>query len=168
MLISIGSNQGESLEIVPAAMAALEGFAQPGTFQRSRMWRTSPVDCPPGSGEFVNAAVCFEATAATTPETLLVQLKRLEHAHGRGCNPVHNAPRELDLDLLLFDSERRNTEKLTLPHPRAVERLFVLAPAAEIVPELRWPGLGMTVRELLDALETDEQVKPLVNHSRST
>ena len=61
----------------------------------------------------------------------------------------------------------RDAADFILPHPRAVDRLFVLAPAAEIVPELVWPGLSRTVSELLDALETDEQVTPLVDTPRS-
>ena len=149
-------------------MQSLEIFAQPGSLQCSRLWQTSPVDCPPESSLFVNAAVCFEALANVTPERLLVELKSLEREFGRGAKIVRNAPRELDLDLLVFNQERRNTQTFTLPHPRAVERLFVLAPVAEIAPGLRWPGMGTTVLELLIALETDEQVTPLDNTACST
>lgn len=168
VVIGLGSNQGQSREIVPRAMQALEIFAQPGSFQRSRLWQTSPVDCPADSDLFVNAAVCFEALAEVTPEGLLADLKALERDFGRGAKIVRNAPRELDLDLLIFNEERRDTQYFTLPHPRAVERLFVLAPVAEIVPGLRWPGMSTTVRELLDGLETDEQVTPLDNTASST
>lgn len=162
VLVGLGSNQGQSTDIVVAALRELERFAQPGTFLASSLWQTSPVDCPPGSGLFINAAAGFTPRPGLTPETLLKDLKALEKKYGREAPMVRNAPRELDLDLLLFDGERRDTDAFTLPHPRAVDRLFVLAPAAEIVPELRWPGFGKTVRELLDALETDEQVTPLV------
>lgn len=168
MLIGVGSNQGDSLEIVKRAINDLEQFARPQTFQCSRLWHTSPVDCPPDSGMFLNAAVGFEALADLTPEVLLGQLKDLERKYGRGEKLVPNAPRELDLDLLVFEDEVRDSETFCLPHPRAAERLFVLAPVAEIAPELRWPGIGETVRELLHKLETDEQVTPLDSHIRST
>ena len=163
MLIGLGSNQGPSMDVVPAAMQALEVFAVPGTLLRSRLWQTSPVDCPPGSDEFVNAAVSFEPVPGLTPEQLLKSLKALEVEFGRGRKLVRNAPRELDLDLLVFDEHTRNTEAFTLPHPRAVDRLFVLAPAAEIVPDMVWPGLDKTVQKLLDALETDEQAIPVTD-----
>jgi 2-amino-4-hydroxy-6-hydroxymethyldihydropteridine diphosphokinase len=167
VLIGVGSNQGDSLEIVKRAISELERFALPQTFRCSRLWRTSPVDCPPDSGMFLNAAVGFEARENLTPELLLRQLKDLERQFGRGDKVVRNAPRELDLDLLVFDEETRDTETFTLPHPRAVERLFVLAPVAEIAPELGWPGIGKTVRELLLILETDEQVTALDCHISS-
>ena len=144
-------------------MQALARFAEPGTMRCSRLWRTSPVDCPPGSGEFVNAAVCFEARQEWNPEALLGELKALEVEFGRGRKLVRNAPRELDLDLLVYDRHTRNTEAFTLPHPRAVDRLFVLAPAAEIAPDLVWPGTGQWIQELLDALETDEQAIPMAD-----
>ena len=72
---------------------------------------------------------------------------------------VRNAPRELDLDLLLFDGETRDTDHFTLPHPRAVDRLFVLAPAEEVLPDAVWPGTGRTIRTLRAELETDEAVE---------
>jgi 7,8-dihydro-6-hydroxymethylpterin-pyrophosphokinase len=98
---------------------------------------------------------------------LLRQLKDLERQFGRGDKVVRNAPRELDLDLLVFDEETRDTETFNMPQPPAVERLFVLAPVAEIAPELGWPGIGKTIRELLLILETDEQVTALDCHISS-
>ncbi len=165
VLIGLGSNQGQSAQILIAALRELERFALPGTFVASSLWQTSPVDCPPGSDAFINAVAAFSAREGLTPEDLLRELKALERKYGRSAAVVRNAPRELDLDLLVFDAEMRDTELFTLPHPRAVDRLFVLAPAAEIAPELRWPGLDHTIRELLDALETDEQVTPLADLS---
>lgn len=167
VLIGIGSNQGDSLEIVESALVELQQFALPQTYRCSRLWRTTPVDCPPESGMFLNAAVGFDPRESLTPESLLRQLKDLERQYGRSNEVIRNAPRELDLDLLVYDGEVRDTETFTLPHPRAVERLFVLAPVAEIAPELIWPGIGETVRELLHKLETDEQVTPLDSHTRS-
>ncbi len=141
-------------------MARLGSFAR-GEVRRSNLWQTSPVDCPPGSGDFINAAAAFEPAKGLSPEGLLEALKALEREYGRDVAPVRNAPRELDLDLLLFGAEVRNTEHFTLPHPRAVNRLFVLAPAAEIVPDAVWPGTERTIRSLLAGLETEEVVRRL-------
>ncbi|HAL41562.1 MAG TPA: 2-amino-4-hydroxy-6-hydroxymethyldihydropteridine diphosphokinase, partial [Gammaproteobacteria bacterium] len=119
VLVGLGSNQGESTEIVIAAMHALARLAQPGSVRSSSLWRTSPVNCPPESGDFINAAVVFDALPDLTPEMLLSRLKTLEREFGRAERYQRNAPRELDLDLLLFGSERRQSEHFTLPHPRA-------------------------------------------------
>lgn len=164
ILIGVGSNQGDSPQIVEQAMQRLAEFAH-GTLRQSSLWRTSPVDCPPGSGDFVNAAVAFAARSGLTPEGLLKALKALELEFGRGPAPVRNAPRELDLDLLLFDDQTRNSADFVLPHPRAVNRLFVLAPAAEVLPDASWPGLGQTIAELLAGLSSDERVQRLTHAS---
>jgi 2-amino-4-hydroxy-6-hydroxymethyldihydropteridine diphosphokinase len=160
VLIGMGSNRGDSAVIVRAAMSRLEHFAT-GPLRRSSLWRTSPVDCPPGSADFVNAAVAFEPRPELTPEALLVALKALEAEFGRAPEPVRNAPRELDLDLLLFDDEVRQRPGFVLPHPRAVDRLFVLAPAAEVLPDVVWPGTERTIAELLAELQSDEHVERL-------
>ncbi len=144
------------------AIETLREFAQPATFCASSIWRTSPVDCPPDSGDFLNAVVAFEGRDGLTPEALLASLKALERAHGRAESYVRNAPRELDLDLLVFDDERRTTPEFTLPHPRATDRLFVLAPALEVAPALVWPVLGETVAVLHARLDTDENVERIV------
>lgn len=157
ILIGLGSNRGDSATILLNAMDRLRSFAR-AELRRSSLWRTSPVDCPPDSGEFINAAVAFEARDGLTPEALLHQLKLLEKQYGRAANPVRNAPRELDLDLLLFDDEIRQRADFVLPHPRAVDRLFVLAPAAEVLPDAHWPGTGQTIKQLLAALRSDETV----------
>ncbi len=72
---------------------------------QSSLWRTSPVDCPPDSGDFINAVVAFEPRDGLTPEGLLAALKQLEREFGRAAAPVRNAPRELDLDLLVYGDE---------------------------------------------------------------
>ncbi len=141
-------------------MERLAVFAA-GEVRRSSLWRTSPVDCPPDSDDFINAAAAFVARPGLTPEALLEALKALEREYGRGAALVRNAPRELDLDLLLFDDQMRDSRTFTLPHPRAVDRLFVLAPAEEVLPDAVWPGSGRSITELRRALETDEAVERL-------
>ena len=160
VLVGLGSNRGDSLALMQQALGRLARLAARG-FRQSSLWRTSPVDCPPGSGDFLNAVAAFEPLPHLTPETLLRKLKALEREFGRDPSPVKNAPRELDLDLLTFAEERRDGPAFFLPHPRACQRRFVLAPAAELVPDLVWPGTGRTVRELLDELDSDETVVPL-------
>jgi len=163
VLIGLGSNQGASVAIVLEAMGRLETFAA-GPILRSCLWRTSPVDCPPDAGDFINAAVAFEARAGLSPEALLAGLKTLEREYGVRSASIRNAPRALDLDLLLFGDERRDSAEFTLPHPRAVNRRFVLAPAAEVLPDAVWPETGSSIRALLALLESDEQVVRLEAH----
>ena len=158
ILIGLGSNRGDSRRIVIEAMARLAEYSA-GEVRCSSLWQTSPVDCPPDSDDFINAAAAFSARDGLTPEGLLSALKAMEVEYGRGAAIVKNAPRELDLDLLLYDQETRNTETFTLPHPRAVDRLFVLAPAEEVLPDAIWPGTGRSIRSLRAALETDEAVQ---------
>jgi 2-amino-4-hydroxy-6-hydroxymethyldihydropteridine diphosphokinase len=160
VLIGLGSNRGDSVAIVAAALDRLEAFAS-GPVLRSSLWRTSPVNCPPGSAPFINAAAAFRPRPALTPEALLAALKAIELDFGRQPETVRNAPRQLDLDLLLFGDELRDHPEFILPHPRAVDRLFVLAPAAEVLPDASWPRSGRTIRELLAALDSDEQVARL-------
>ena len=160
VLIGLGSNRGDSAATVHLAMDALERFAI-SPIRRSGLWRTSPVDCPPGSGDFVNAAVAFQPRAELSPEAMLSALKRLERQHGRAPAAERNAPRELDLDLLLFGNQVRNGADFVLPHPRAVDRRFVLVPAAEVLPDAVWPGTDRSIRQLLESLESGERVEPL-------
>ncbi len=162
VLVGLGSNRGDSIGTLREAAARLEEFAA-GELRRSRVFRTSPVDCPPDSDDFLNAAVAFAPRPELEPEALLRSLKTIERDFGREAAPVRNAPRELDLDLLLFGTEQRASEHFTLPHPRAVNRLFVLAPAVEVLPEAVWPGTRQTIAQLLDALVTDERIEPIAD-----
>ncbi|MEM6709152.1 MAG: 2-amino-4-hydroxy-6-hydroxymethyldihydropteridine diphosphokinase [Pseudomonadota bacterium] len=160
VVLGLGSNLGNSATVLADACTRLAGFAR-GAVLRSSCFRTSPVDCPPGSASFLNAVVALEPRFGLTPERLLYRLKSLERQFGREQNPVRHAPRELDIDLLLFGDQRVASERLVLPHPRAVERRFVLAPLVQILPELVWPDTGRTVAKLLDELHGDERVERL-------
>ena len=125
-------------------------------FRKSSLWQSTPVDCPPGSPMFVNAAVAFEPFADEMPESLLAILQAVEKEFGRRPKKVLNEPRPLDLDLIAFGTEVRTTPQLTLPHPRAHLRRFVLEPVNEIAPDLVLPGQTKPVRQLLAELRTDE------------
>jgi 2-amino-4-hydroxy-6-hydroxymethyldihydropteridine diphosphokinase len=123
------------------------------------------VDCPPGSPVFVNAVVGLVTGRGETPETLLSKLQALEREFGRRPKEILNEPRPLDLDLIAFGYETRATAELTLPHPRAHERRFVLQPLSELGPDLILPGQAQTVAELLHRLPPDDSMRKLDNSS---
>ena len=141
-------------------MARLQAFSEK-PLRRSSLWQTAPVDCPPGSPSFLNAVVAFEPAADETPESLLAKLQALEKEFGRRPKQSPNEARPLDLDLITFTDEVRHSPALTLPHPRAHLRRFVLAPLAEIAPELVLPGQSKTVAGLLGVLPDDASARRL-------
>ena len=128
---------------------------------KSSLFESAPVDCPPGSPNFVNAVVGLAPRSSETPESLLKKLQTLEKEFGRMPRKVLNEARPLDLDLIAFSNEMRATPELTLPHPRAHLRRFVLEPLAEIAPDLVLPGQGGSVAELLAQLTSSENVRRL-------
>lgn len=151
VVLALGSNLGDSVALIRRAMNRLETLAH-GPLRRSGLWRTTPVDCPPGSPDFVNAVVAFTAMPDETPESLLERTQAIEREFGRPQSQPRHAPRPLDLDLIAFGLQRRQSPRLTLPHPRAPERRFVLEPLAEIAPALVLPGQDKSVAELLATL----------------
>ena len=159
--ISMGSNLGDSPAILREAIFRLQAFSDEPIAQSS-LWQTTPVDCPPGSPLFVNAVAALRVRAGDSPETLLRALQALEVEFGRRPKVVLNEPRPLDLDLLSFGAEVRNTPQLVLPHPRAHLRRFVLQPWSELAPELVLPGQRSSVKELLAGLPGDERVVGMV------
>lgn len=135
--IGLGANLGEPLATLAAARAAIAAWPQGRVLACSSPWRSAPVDA--GGPDYANAVLLL-ATPLGAPE-LLDALQALEQAHGRE-RPYVNAPRTLDLDLLLFDDLVLDTPRLTLPHPRLHQRAFVLRPLLEIAPAAAAPGLG--------------------------
>lgn len=160
VVIALGSNLGDSPAILREAIFQLRSLAQ-SDFVASSLWQSTPVDCPPGSPLFVNAVVAFTPRPDETPETLLDQLQALEQEFGRRPKVVLNEPRPLDLDLIAFGLETCSTPRLTLPHPRAHLRRFVLEPLNEIAPGLVLLGQTKPVSELLAELRTDEVLRRL-------
>jgi len=155
--IALGSNLGDSRQVMVDAMAELQRLSELPIL-RSSLWQTSPVNCPPGSPKFVNAVVGFIPRPDETPESLLAKLKELEKVFGRRPKTILNEPRPLDLDLIAFGNETRHSPDLTVPHPRAHERRFVLQPLKEVAPDFVLPGQGKTVVELLEDLVSDEEL----------
>jgi 2-amino-4-hydroxy-6-hydroxymethyldihydropteridine diphosphokinase len=159
-LVALGSNLGDSCALIHRAMPELERLSgQP--MLKSSLWRSDPVDCPPGSAPFINAAVALHPAPDETPESLLGTLQDLERRFGRQPKKLQNEARPLDLDLIAFGSITCSTAALVLPHPRAHLRRFVLEPLAEIVPDFLLPGQRRTIQELLEELGSAENVTRL-------
>ena len=158
--VALGSNLGDSAATVRQAMLQLQQLSA-APLLKSSLWRSTPVDCPPGSPLFVNAAVGLQPHPGETPESLLARLQAMEQLFGRRTKRLLNEPRPLDLDLVAFGSEVRDSPLLILPHPRAHLRAFVLEPLAEIAPDLVLPRHTQTVRALLTGLRTDEILQRL-------
>lgn len=129
--IGLGANLGDPRAALRAAMDALA--AQPGIMvtKRSSLYGSAPVDA--GGGDYVNAVVRIETQLE--PLAVLACLQSIEQEAGRQ-RPFRNAPRTLDMDLLLYGQLALDGEVLTLPHPRMWQRAFVLRPLAELAPEL--------------------------------
>lgn len=133
--IGLGANLGDASAAVRRSLAALAELPQTQLTAQSSLYRSAPVDA--GGPDYVNAVA--EVHTALAPETLLAELQRLELAEGRE-RPYRNAPRTLDLDLLLYGDARIDTPVLTVPHPRMAQRAFVLLPLAEIAPQRVTPA----------------------------
>jgi 2-amino-4-hydroxy-6-hydroxymethyldihydropteridine diphosphokinase len=159
--IALGSNLGDRWENLSAAVRRLR--AEPGlrVIATSEFYETAPLDCPPGSGDFLNAVFAVETDRS--PEDLLVLLHRIEHQFGRVRGET-NAPRTLDLDLLLYGDRVINTPQLVVPHPRMHERDFVLVPLVEIAPDAVHPTLRKTVKELAAGRPRDG-IRPLTTRA---
>ena len=155
--VALGANQGDAAANVTNAMACLRPFSKT-PLRRSSLWSSEPIDCPPGSSPFVNAVVALQPSFEETPETFLEKLQAMEREFGRAPKQIVNEARALDLDLVWFRGELRESTILTLPHPRASQRRFVLAPLAEIASALRLHSKGPTVAELLNGLSDSEQL----------
>jgi len=147
-IVALGSNLGNSRSILLQAMERLQEFSSEPLL-RSSLWRTAPVDCPPGAPDFLNAVIGLVPQREETPESLLTKLQALEKEFGRRPKQVLNEPRPLDLDIIAFGTETRSSPELTLPHPRAHLREFVLGPLNEIAPELVLPGQNLPVKALV-------------------
>lgn len=143
--IGMGGNVGNPRRAFRNALHILSSLLRNPKI--SPLYRTSPVGGPSDQPEYLNAVVV--GTTSLTAQALLTLLRKSEISAGRKPGGPRNAPRPLDLDLLLYGNERITTRRLTVPHPRMASRLFVLVPLADVAPRRVVPGTGKTVARLL-------------------
>jgi 2-amino-4-hydroxy-6-hydroxymethyldihydropteridine diphosphokinase len=158
--IALGSNLDDRLLNLRSARERLFALHEDrGPFLCSRIYETEPVDCPPGSPAFLNAAI--ELACTRPPLDLLAELQRIEQLLGRPREHGFHAPRTVDLDILYYDNLAFDLPELTLPHPRLAERAFVLAPLADVAPQKIVPGFRKPIAALLEKLPADARPKPV-------
>lgn len=151
--VGLGANLGDTALALEGALKALGALPQTELIRTSAVYRTAPIDSH--GPDYRNAVAVLQTRLAA--EELLSHLQRIELAGGRE-RPYRNAPRTLDLDLLLYGEDCIDTPSLSVPHPRMHERAFVLVPLADVAPaELVIPGRG-TLRGLLAGV-SDQRIQ---------
>jgi 2-amino-4-hydroxy-6-hydroxymethyldihydropteridine diphosphokinase len=147
-VVALGSNLGERLTSLQGAINALADTPDVWLTEVSPVYETEPVDAPDGSENYLNAVVLLDTTLAAS--RLLDRAHAIEDAFGRDrSDGVTNAPRTLDVDVIVVGDRRRNDEVMQLPHPRAAERAFVLQPWYDLEPDAEIPDAG-SVADLLE------------------
>ncbi len=143
VIVGLGSNLGDRNENMGRALDLLRELAGVNLLRVSRLRETDPVGGPP-QGKYLNAVAEVETVIA--PRELLARFHEIEANLGR-VRTVRDGPRPIDLDILFYGDEMIKEPGLEIPHPRMLEREFVLEPLAELAPERRHPLTGNTVRE---------------------
>ena len=162
-VIALGSNLGDRLAQMTAArdfvLSMHEGSQAPLC---SGLYETDPVDCAPGADPFLNAVMEIETSLA--PHACLASLQKFEQNAGRAEVRESNSPRKIDLDLLYMGDLCSDTPALQLPHPRMIQRRFVLQPLADIRPDLVLPEAGDSTASLLARLPAAPAVRLVASH----
>ena len=135
--IGIGANLGDAQKSVRQAIDRLSGLPKTRLVRQSSLFRTAPIDA--GGDDYVNAVACVQTQLDA--HELLAQLQAIENEFGRE-RPYVNAPRTLDLDILLYGNRQIDSASLTVPHPRLTQRAFALIPLLQIDPLIAIPGKG--------------------------
>jgi 2-amino-4-hydroxy-6-hydroxymethyldihydropteridine diphosphokinase len=143
--VAVGSNLGDRDAHLAAALAALRATEGVEVVAVSPLYETDPVG-PPPQGPYLNGAI--EIATTLTPDALLERLFEIEASQGRTRGLERNAPRTIDLDLLLYGDRKLAGPDLEVPHPRLAERPFVLEPLCDLAPDLIHPTLGETIEAL--------------------
>ncbi|MBI5921558.1 MAG: 2-amino-4-hydroxy-6-hydroxymethyldihydropteridine diphosphokinase [Betaproteobacteria bacterium] len=159
-LVALGANLGDPVRTVSAALQALAEIPATTVAKVSSLYRTAPVGLK-NQPDFINAVALLHT--ALPPQFLLEELFHIEGRFGR-LRSISNAPRTLDLDLLLHGESIMTTAELTLPHPRMHQRAFVLIPLLEVVADCRIPGHGLASKLLEDC--SDQRVARI--HDKAT
>ncbi len=152
--IGLGANLGDPAQAVRDAIGQLAQLPQTTLAGYSSLYASAPVDA--GGDDFVNAVAQIDTTLS--PQALLQGLQQIELAFGRE-RPFRNAPRTLDLDLLLYGDARINEPGLHVPHPRMCARAFVILPLLELAPDMDIPGRGRADAHL--ASVQDQAIAPI-------
>jgi 2-amino-4-hydroxy-6-hydroxymethyldihydropteridine diphosphokinase len=153
--IGLGSNLQEPLGQLNRAFTAIANLPGTRLLQKSSLYRSAPVGCI-DQPDFINAVAKIET--ALSPQSLLQSLLQIEQMHGRE-RSFRNAPRTLDLDVLLYDDLRLHEHGLTIPHPQMHLRAFVLQPLLEIAADMAIPGVGSAEQALANC--TDQVLERL-------
>lgn len=164
VVISVGSNLGERMAALQGAVDSLEDTPDVWVTAVSPIYETAPIDSPESARSYLNAVVLLDTTMPA--HRLMDRALAIEAAFGRVRDGEHNAPRTLDVDLIVVGERRANDEHLVLPHPRAKERAFVLRPWHDVEPDAVLPDAG-PVAELLTAV-ADQDVKARPDLSLTT
>jgi 2-amino-4-hydroxy-6-hydroxymethyldihydropteridine diphosphokinase len=151
-VLALGSNLGERMNNLQGAVNSLADTPEVWVTAVSPVYETEPVDAPEGSKKFLNAVLLVDTTLSA--RTLLERALAVEDAFGRERGEQYGAPRTLDVDLIVVGDRRANDEDLVLPHPKAHDRAFVLAPWADVEPDAELLDRG-PVAELLAKAGTD-------------
>lgn len=161
--IGLGANLGDRLGNLCAAIEALKQLPHCRNFRLSAIYETEPIGCSEPLA-FLNAAVTFETRLS--PSALLQSLLELEQRLGRQ-RPYPNAPRSIDLDLLLYGNETMRETGLVIPHPRMRHRLFVLTPLREIWNASKLPGLGANAATLEAMRKSQNRLEDVIVKSQT-
>jgi 2-amino-4-hydroxy-6-hydroxymethyldihydropteridine diphosphokinase len=156
--IGLGANQGEVMAGLRAAVHAIQSIERSSFVALSRFYRSAPVEA--SGPDFINAVVALDTSLE--PYSLLLHLADIEFMLGRkrrASDAGQNAPRPIDLDLLLVGNLIVRSTPLVLPHPRLHQRAFVLRPLLDLAPDLQIPGYGPAAH--LMAQVTDQVIEPL-------
>jgi len=151
--VGLGANLGDAQQAVRTAVAAIGALDGVRLVSQSPLYGSAPVDA--SGGDYVNAVV--QVQTRLSAQELLHALRAIEAQAGRE-RPFRNAPRTLDLDVLLYGDQRIDTDELTVPHPRMAQRAFVLRPLADLAPAL-------VPQSQLDAV-ADQLIWPLATPAR--
>jgi 2-amino-4-hydroxy-6-hydroxymethyldihydropteridine diphosphokinase len=147
MVLSLGSNLGDRFSNLQGALDALADTPDVWVTDVSPVYETEPLDSPGDAALYLNAVVLADTTLSA--QRLLERALTIEEAFDRQRSEVKNAPRTLDIDLIVVGDRLSDTDELRLPHPRAAERAFVLKPWHDLEPDAQIPGVG-AVADLLD------------------
>lgn len=161
--IGLGSNQGNREAHLGAALDFLKNLSRDHYLEVSPFYETSPLNCPEGSSFFLNAVAIIQSKES--PEVLLKRLRAFEKERGRAEIYEKNSPRPLDLDILFFGDQIIKNENLIIPHPRLLQRRFVLQPLCDLRPDLILPGESQPLHYFLSHLTSHEEVTRVENNS---